>query len=62
MLEELVPLCRGRATLRVLDVDTRKEWQEAFGDRVPVLCLGDRELSVAQLDRKALMAALETAG
>jgi len=61
MLEELVPLCRGRATVRVLDVDSREEWRLAFGSRVPVLCLEDRELSVARLDRAALMAALETA-
>jgi len=61
MLEELVPLCRDRATIRVVDVDTREEWRLAFGSRVPVLCLDGRELSVARLDRTALMAALESA-
>jgi len=58
MLEELVPLCRGRATIRVLDVDTRADWRAAFGNRVPVLCCGDRELCVARLDRDAVLAIL----
>ena len=58
MLEELVPLCRDRATIRVLDVDSRDDWREAYGSRIPVLCNGDRELSVAHLDRDALLAIL----
>ena len=58
MLEELVPLCRDRATIRVLDVDSRVDWQEAYGRRIPVLCNGDREISVARLDRDALLAIL----
>lgn len=56
LLEELVPLCRGRATIRVLDVDNREDWREAYGSRVPVLCSADREISVARLDREALLA------
>lgn len=56
MLEELVPLCQGRATIRVLDVDSREDWREAYGNRVPVLCSADREVSVAHLDRDALLA------
>lgn len=58
MLEELVPLCRDRATIRVLDVDTRDDWREAYGTRIPVLCAGSREVSVARLDRDALLAIL----
>jgi hypothetical protein len=56
MLEELVPLCRERAAIRVLDVDSREDWRRAYGQRVPVLCSGDREISVAHLDRAALLA------
>ncbi len=58
MLEELVPLCRGRATISVLDVDSREDWRQAYGNRIPVLCSGDREISVAHLDRDALLAIL----
>ena len=60
MLEELVPLCRGRATIRVLDVDTRDDWRVTYGLRVPVLCCADREISSARLDRDALLALLDT--
>ncbi len=59
MLEELVPLCRGRATLRVLDVDSRDDWRQAYGNRIPVLCSGGREISVSRLDRDALLAILD---
>lgn len=59
MLEEMAPLCRGRATIRVLDVDSRDDWRQAYGTRIPVLCSGDREISVARLDRDALLAILD---
>ena len=56
MLEELVPLCRDRATISVLDVDSREDWRQAYGSRVPVLCIAGQEVSVARLDRGALLA------
>ena len=56
MLEELVPLCRDRARITVRDVDTREDWRNAYGQRVPVLCSGDREICAAHLDRGALVA------
>lgn len=56
MLEELVPLCRGHAALEVRDVDDSEAWKDAYGLRVPVLCHGATELSVAHLDRAALLA------
>ena len=62
MVEELVPLCRDRANIRVLDVDTRADWRAAYGDRIPVLCHGAREISVARLDRDALLAILAAPG
>ncbi|MEO8224453.1 MAG: glutaredoxin family protein [Gammaproteobacteria bacterium] len=62
MLEELVPLCRDRATIQVRDVDSREDWRHAFGKRVPVLCSEDREVSVARLDRVALLALLGHCG
>lgn len=60
MIEELVPLCRDRATLRVLDVDSREDWRLAYGNRVPVLCAGGQELAEARLDRDALVALIGT--
>lgn len=58
LIEELVPLCRGRAAIRVREVDERPEWREAFGLRIPVLCHGDRELCSTRLDRDAVLALL----
>jgi hypothetical protein len=60
MLEELIPLCRDRATLRVLDVDDRPEWRTRYGLRVPVLCRGETELAVTRLDPQALAAVRAT--
>jgi DNA-binding IclR family transcriptional regulator len=59
MLEELIPLCRDRATIVVLDVDSREDWRQAYGSRVPVLCSAGGEISVAHLDRGALMAVFQ---
>lgn len=51
MLEELEPLCRGRAEVLVHDVDDRAEWAEAYGLRVPVLCFENEEVCHYTLDR-----------
>lgn len=56
MLEELVPLCRDRAAINVIDVDSREDWRQAYGSRVPVLCVAGQEVSVAHLDREAILA------
>lgn len=58
LVEELLPLCQGRATVRLREVDDRPDWREAFGLRIPVLCHGDRELCSTHLDRDAVLALL----
>ncbi len=55
MLEQLEPLCRGRASLLVQDVDDRPEWVDAYGLYVPVLVVDDQEVCRYQLDRNAVM-------
>ena len=55
MLEQLEPLCRGRAAISVRDVDTNPEWLEAYGLLVPVLCLDGKELCRYQLDRQQVV-------
>jgi len=37
LIEDLLPLARGRVGVEVVDIDTREEWQEAYGTRIPVL-------------------------
>jgi len=58
MLEVLEPLCRGRASLTVLDVDTRAEWAAAYGLYVPVLFVDGKEVSRYQLDRETVVSLL----
>lgn len=58
LLEELLPFVRDRATVEVLDVDTRPEWLAEYGARVPVVVLAGRCLSQYRLDRGAIDDAL----
>jgi hypothetical protein len=37
MLEELLPLIRGRADIEVRDIDTVIEWREKYDIRIPVI-------------------------
>jgi hypothetical protein len=58
LLSELGPLVDGRIGLEVRDVDTRDEWREAFGWRVPCVEYEDRVICEYQLDREAISAIL----
>jgi hypothetical protein len=52
LIEELLRLVRPHDVgLRVLDVDTRADWKERFGLRVPVVMADGEELFCAHLDR-----------
>lgn len=62
MLEQLEPLCRGKAKVSVRDVDTQREWAEAYGMHVPVLFLDNNELCRYQLDSQRVIEALAVAG
>lgn len=53
-VEELLPLCRGRARVTVRNVDLQPDWAEQYGLRIPVLCHGAREICAVQLDREAV--------
>lgn len=61
LIEELLPLVDGRATVSVHDVDTRPEWADEYGDRVPVVELGGRMLCQYRLDAEAVQRALAVA-
>ena len=37
LIEELLPLVRGRLDVEVCDVDDREEWRRAYDIRVPVV-------------------------
>lgn len=54
LIEELLPLVRGRADVQVRDIDTRDDWRERFDVRVPVVAHGDDVICEYHLDRDAL--------
>lgn len=58
MLEVLEPLCRGRAALVVNDVDACDEWQQAYGEFVPVLHVDGEEVCHYTLDKPRVLAIL----
>jgi hypothetical protein len=59
LIEELIPVCRGRARILVKDVDEQPDWQAAYGTRIPVVSVGGREVSAVRLDEARLLAALD---
>ena len=54
LIEEIAPLLRGRARLEVFNIDSRDDWQETYGTRVPVVEIDGRFLCEHRLDRAAL--------
>lgn len=58
LIEEIAPLLRGRARLAVLNVDSRADWQEDYGNRVPVVEIDGRFVCEHKLDRAALHSVL----
>ena len=59
LLEEFLPLVRGRLDVEVRDIDTRDDWRERYDVRVPVVEYGDDVISQYHLDRAALDALLQ---
>ena len=59
LIEELLPLIRERAEIEVLNIDTRGDWMEKYGTRIPVLELDGQALCQYSLDSRAVIAALD---
>ncbi|MEX0707564.1 MAG: glutaredoxin family protein [Woeseia sp.] len=62
MIEALLPMLRGRADLEIRDIDTRDDWREQYGERVPVLTLNGRTVCQYHLDTQALERMLDSRG
>jgi hypothetical protein len=58
LLEELMPLIRGRARLEVCDIQTRESWLAEYGTRIPVVEIGGQAVCQYHLDRSAVLAAI----
>jgi hypothetical protein len=54
LLEELLPLVAGRATVVVCDIDSRADWRARYDTRVPVVIYDGEEICQYHLDRAAL--------
>jgi len=58
MMEELERLYGTRVCVKVLDVDSRDDWRQMYGLKVPVLSHLDQVICFGRLDRAALNAVL----
>ena len=54
LLEELLPLVRGRLEVCVHDIDTQLEWKAAYDRRVPVVVYDGEVVCQYHLDPDAL--------
>lgn len=61
LIEELMPVVRDVCRVEVLDVDSRPEWREAYGKRVPVVEFDGDFVCQYYLDRDAILARLARA-
>jgi hypothetical protein len=58
MLEELLPLIRGRAEIEYRDIDSQPEWRKKYDVRVPVIEYDGQLISEYPLDYGAIRAIL----
>ncbi len=58
MVEELLPLVRGRLELEVVDIESRPEWQSDYGTRIPVLEFNSEFVCQFKLDVAAIQGIL----
>jgi len=54
MIEELLPLVRGRFDIVVHDIDTREDWKSKYDTRIPVLEYDGEFVCQYHLDPDAL--------
>lgn len=58
MLEELLPLIRGRIKVETHDIDLLDEWRDKYDVRVPIIEFDDQIVSDYPLDYGAIGAIL----
>ena len=59
LLAALEPLIAGQGvSVREIDIDEHEEYEDAYGEHIPVLCAGERELCRHRLDERAVRAYL----
>ena len=59
LIDELMPLIRGRLEFEVLDIDTSPEWKLQYGVRIPVVEYNGETVCEHHLDTAAIRTILE---
>lgn len=59
LIEELMPLIRGRLDLEIRDIDTRPEWKLEYGIRIPLVEYEGETVCQYHLDKAAIRAILD---
>ena len=54
LIEELMPLVRGRLDLEVVDIESRPEWLRDYGSRIPLVEYNEAMVCQYQLDVAAI--------
>ena len=54
MIDELLPLIRGRFEIVVHDIDSREDWKRKYDTRIPVLEYDGEQICQYHLDRGAI--------
>ena len=60
LIEELLPMVRGRLATEVCDIDSRPDWRASYDIRIPVVEFEGTEISEYPLDREAISGLLES--
>jgi len=60
LIEELLPLVRGRLEVIINDVDTREDWKQEYDTRVPFVTYDGEPICKYHLDREALTRILDS--
>ena len=61
LIEELLPLVRSRLEIQVNDIDSRPDWVDAYGTRVPVVEFNGQLVCQYTLDREAVQRIVDDA-
>lgn len=61
LIEALLPVTRGKLEIEVLDIDTRPEWIDTYGTRIPVVEYHGRFVCEYRLDMDAIQGIIAAA-
>lgn len=60
LIEELLPMVRGRLATEICDIDACPDWHASYGIRIPVVEYKGKVISEYPLDRRAVAGLLDS--